>query len=350
MVPFSKSSVCVCHILPPLSWSTHSSLLCLLLPARTCTSCVVVFSLCFFFCLRSMCPVIVFMSEQGGRDLSVISVVFFFTYTSSDLWFNATAPHNPISFFPSEFTKWQIPENFLKHPHTVGLTIAKFDAANLNEITKLSFCVWPFLMSVCFYLLFSSQKCIHTYTKCFAAICTFHVGGNMNVSTASQSNNWLLAILEKKILEKLPQHFYTLDENGFSSQMCHHFNHLRMYNPTSKCLGYIPQQFLVEKIEFCSHCVDFSDVLCCSSCVQCRVLQTVTWTPCSLIMSVCGCLSSCGFVYRLCSSCICLSFLPPPQTDRDKKKNAAKASALQAGASRLDYTSSECLNCSTTKC
>lgn len=124
----------------------------------------------------------------------------------------------------------------------------------------------------------------------------------------------------KKDLEKLPQHFYTLDENGFSSQICDHFNHWRMYNPTSKCLGYIPQRFLVEKIEFCSHYVDFSDVLCCSSCVQWRVLQTVTWTPCSLIMSVCGCLSWCGFVYRLCSSCICLSFLPPRQTDRDKKK------------------------------
>lgn len=282
---------------------------------------VLLFFLCAFFFVFVLCVLLLYLClNRVGRTCLSFLWVFFLTYTSSDLWFNATAPHNPFSFFPSEFTKWHIPENFLKHPHTVGLTIAKFDAANLNEITKLSFCVWPFLMSVCFYLLFSSQKCIHTYTKCFAAICTFHVGGKMNVSTASQSNNWLFAILEKKILEKLPQHFYTLDENGFSSQICHHFNHLRMYNPTSKCLGYIPQQFLVEKIEFCSHCVDFSDVLCCSSCVQCRVVQTVTWTPCSLIMSVCGCLSSCGFVYRLCSSCICLSFLPPPQTDRDKKK------------------------------
>lgn len=191
MVPFSKSSVCVCHILPPLSWSTHSSLLCLLLPAGTCTSCVVVFFSVFFVFVLCVLFLYLCLNRVGGTCLSLsVSFLFFFKPTPppiSDLMQRLHTIHFLSSL--QSLRNDKTPENFLKHPHTVGLSkIAKFDADNLNEITKLRFCVWPFLMSVCFYLLFSSQKCIHTYTKCFAAICTFHMGGEMNVSKASRSN------------------------------------------------------------------------------------------------------------------------------------------------------------------
>lgn len=154
---------------------------------------VLLFFICVFLSLFSVSCYCICLNKVGGTCLSCLWVVFLTNI--SDL----KQRLHTMQFLSSlQNLRDDKSPKFPQASAHSGTHNSKFDVANLNEITKLSFCVLPFWMSIYFYLLFSSQKCIHTYTKSFVAICTFHTGGKMNVSKAFQSKQLIVGNFRKK--------------------------------------------------------------------------------------------------------------------------------------------------------